>query len=372
MNNIAIIGCSFGDCGKGAVAHRFSPQFDYIIRTGGGPNAGHTIYRDGKKYVHHMLPSADYRNEKIKSVLGSGMVIDPIQLLEEVSTANKDFPGVGKSIYVDPDAFLILDKHREADKIKYSHLGTTGKGVGESIVDKYSRSGKRILDILNINDPSINGLKELGVNFKFNLEMKNDFLKSNCLFEGAQSVVLGINSGIYPYVSCTDTTIGSISASGFNYIKLNKIFGIAKVYSTKSGEGPFPTEILGEKAEQIREFAKEYGATTGRKRRIGWLDLPMLRYSIAKSAITDIVLVKFDILNGWDKIPVCNKYDKEPICGNDFLTAKPSYVELDGWKDCRKDLDKVSKFIKFVEDETKTPVSHISCGVNKEDLIAMN
>lgn len=368
--NIVILGAQLGDEAKGRMAHYFSPDYAWIIRFSGGNNCGHTLYRGGKKYIHHLVPSIDFRHPHIKGFLGSGMVIDLEALYKELSEFEKDYPGVSSRIYVDPDAFVILDSHRNGDGENAKRIGSTNKGVGPAYVDKMNRCGTKVIDLINKNDPSVSKLIDLGVKFKHVLELRQEFLNSNCLFEGAQGVMLDLNHGTYPYVSCGDATVAGIYTSGFAFIKLDRVYGVAKCYSTKVGEGPFPTEIFGKEMEELRERGAEYGATTNRPRRIGWLDLPALKYSCLKGGITHLIITKFDILDGMDKIPVATSYEKEPISGRDFFDAKPIYTKINGWKDS-KDTNQLQDFIALIEDTILMPVRFVSCGTSENDIFEM-
>lgn len=373
--NIAILGAMWGDEGKGHITHHFSPQFDWVVRFNGGANAGHTIYRDGKKYVHNLLPSVDFRSRNVKAYLGAGMVIDLEKLRDEIYTLEEHFPGAAKKVYVDREAFIVESKHKEEDKTTNSHIGSTNRGIGPAYKDKIGRSGHRVDDLFStrFHDPYYNDfmyqLAGKGVNFVHALDVLPQMKKDNVLFEGAQGVLLDINHGIYPYVSCSDATIGGICASGFATILPQKVYGVAKCYTTKVGEGPFPTEIHGKEAEELRERGHEYGATTGRPRRIGWLDLPALEYACLKGGITNLILTKFDILNGIDRVKVCAAYDSPPMAPNDFHNAVPQYITLPGWEDA-KDLDQLAPFIRQIEKATNCSVTHISAGTASEDIRA--
>jgi adenylosuccinate synthase len=372
MKNIAILGNYWGDEGKGRVIHDLSPNHDYVIRFAGGSNSGHTIYRDGKKYVHNLLPSADYRNPNIKSFLGLGMVIDLAHLLLEIERAEKDFPGVATTITVDPEAFLVLPEHKEIDKAKNAHIGSTNRGIGPAYTSKVSRSGYRIRDIMqnkcSAYQDELQKLISLGVQFRSILELRDKFMNSNLLFEGAQGILLDLNHGVYPYVSCGDSTIAGIYASGFNFMKLDEVYGVAKCYSTKVGEGPFPTELHGDEAERLRKLGNEYGATTGRPRRVGWIDLPGIEYGCKRGGITKLIITKMDILNGMDSVPVCISYNKELLCPSDFINAEPEYLQIPGWKD-GKNLRQISSFINTVESITGYNVDYISAGVGDHDFV---
>lgn len=369
MKNIAILDTVYGDTGKGRVAHYFSTKFGWHIRFGGSSNCGHVIYRDGKKYNHHLLPSADYRNPHTRSFLASGMYIHLHTLLEEVKSATQDFPGAAKTIYVDPDAFVITDEHIKIDRETNKHLGTTGQGVGVAASAKYARTSSRIYNHINDNAEVIQELKTLGIHFTTLLTLREQFERSNLLFEGHQGVMLDINAGITPYTTSSDCTVAGIAAAGFNFIKLDRVYGLSKAgYLTKSGEGPLPSEIFGEEADRLRTLGGEVGNTTGRNRRIAYLDLPMLKYGIRKGGITHLILTKLDIMNGQDKIKVCYDYGTEIHSPNDFRHAKPYYVELLGWRDAR-DLKQIVPFIKHIEDFTNTPVEYVSVGVNDADML---
>lgn len=368
--NIAVLGAAFGDEGKGHITHAFSPGYDYVIRFNGGGNAGHTIYRDGKKFVHHLLPSMDFRNEKTKGFLGAGMVIDLEQLFNELCDAEKTYEGVSKRIHIDPDAFVILKEHIEEDKEKNSHLGTTNKGIGPCYSSKIARRGTRVRDFLKSRSLITGALKDIGVNFTSALELKNDLVKSKILFEGAQGVMLDINHGTYPHVSSSDCTVAGIAASGFGFVMPSKVYGVVKAYSTRVGNGPFPTEIKGSEADSLRFRGNEYGSTTGRPRRIGWLDLPGLKYAIDKGGITSLVVTKLDILSGMDKVPVCTTYEKYPVCGDDFIEPKITLKDIKGWKNA-KDYTQINEFISTIEYWTETKVSLVSCGTNKTDILGL-
>ena len=372
--NIAILGSSWGDCGKGHITHHFSKDYDWVIRFNGGANAGHTIYRDGKKYIHNLLPSFDWRIPNLNCYLASGMVIDLEQLYKEAFALEQEFAkewgySVTQRIFVDPDAFAVLPEHKEEDIRTNGHIGSTNRGIGPAYKDKISRKGKRIKNLLEEKDHWAIELQKNGVQFKHVLEMEREFRKSSLLFEGAQGIMLDINHGCYPYVSCSDATVAGIYASGFAHLaKLDAVYGVGKCYLTKVGEGPFPTELFGEEAEALRKQGNEYGATTGRPRRIGWLDLPALDYACKKGGITDLIITKFDVLNNMEKVKLCVAYDKPPVCPTDFFTAHPQYITIPGWKDA-KNIDEIMPMINYIRNFTKTNVEYVSCGVDENSII---
>lgn len=380
ISNIAILGAQAGDEAKGAWTNRLSKDYDWVIRFNGGNNAGHTIYRNGQKHVHHLMPSFNWEYNHTKAFLSSNMVIDLIALNSEINQLFKIDPELPKRVFVDPDAFLVLDKHIEEDKLKNGNLGTTNKGIGPAYTDKINRTGIRIRDLLLSNDRSLNvdgwsreafkALLEKGVQFKGILELYNHFNQDRLLFEGAQGVLLDVNHGTYPYVSSSQSGVAGIYSSGFHFAPPKVVYGVTKCYTTKVGTGPFPTEIFGESANKIREIGKEYGATTGRPRRIGWLDLPALKYGALRGGITNWIMTKFDVLDGLAEVPVCTSYDKEVTCSEDFFNTKPQYVNFAGWTNS-KDINLIQPFINNIQELTKINISYISCGVNEEDTFKL-
>jgi adenylosuccinate synthase len=373
--NIAIIGSANGDEGKGRVVHDFSPHYDWVIRYSGGANAGHTIYRDGIKYVHNLIPSFDWRSSRPKAFLGSGMVIDLPQLQLEVSKLKEIDQLLPRKIFVDPDAFLVLPLHKEDDKKNNAHIGATNRGIGPAYKSKINRTGIRIRDVLEGNDSgcfysqkALDELLKMGVGFFDSISLYSNFKNSSLLFEGAQGMMIDINHGTYPFVSCGDAGLAGIHASGFSSIKIDKVYGVVKCYSTKVGEGPFPTEIFGDEAEKLRVAGKEFGATTGRPRRIGWLDLPALKYACIKGGVTDLIITKFDILNGYGAVPVCTAYEAEPTCPYHFNKVETTLQNIPGWSDA-KNIEELKPFIEEVVFNTNIKVSYISCGTSPEDLV---
>lgn len=367
MNNIAILGTQWGDESKGRLTHDLSAEFDYVIRFSGGSNVGAMVYRNGKKYIHHLLPAVDYTKSKAKSFLGSGMVIHMEKLLSEIKEMEQDFRGIGKSVIVDPDAFVVLDKYIEEDKITGKEQGTTSQGIKQAYTAKVAREGTRVYNLLNDNAPIIGALKEFGVQFIPSLALQEVFEKSNLLFEGNQSIMLSLSEGLYPYITSSDCTVSGIYAGGFNWVDLNKVYGVAKVYNTRSGGKELPTEIKDENAVFIRNAGNERGNTTGRDRGIGWLDLPALKYACRKGGITHLAISKFDILNGQKTVKVCNSYGKEVFSPNDFRDIKPEYIDVQGWNNA-SNIEEILPFISVVEKYVNVPVEYVSFGVERNQL----
>jgi len=368
MTNAAIIGGFFGDEAKSRITNYLAPNFKFIVRFNGSSNSGHTFYYHDKKIVRHLLPSADFSYNNY-AFLSSNMVINPEELLQEVKDTEYMFPDVAKSIIVDPNAFVITAKHLEEDKKNIIEFGSTGKGVGCAYRDKINRCGIRINDLLKDNNEVIIALKNLGVRFETALSLYNDFEKFSILFEGAQSVLLDINFGTYPYVTSSECTLGGIFNSGFAAFMPSIVYGITKAYSTRVGKGPFPTEIFDESAEQLRKLGSEYGATTGRPRRVGWLDLPALDYAHKLGGFTDLIITKLDVLNGYKEIPVCIAYKKTITDQQDFFNAEPQFITLPGWNNS-KDKVQIKPFINYIQNYMGCPIKYVSCGVNQGDILA--
>lgn len=375
---LAIIGSLLGDEGKARIAHQLAPQYDWMVRWGGGANAGHTIYRDKKKYVHHLLPSIDWRHPKTNGFLSAGMAIDPQELVKELEQAQQDFPNIGSRLYLDPNATVVLPSHKQVD-ISTNTIGTTNKGIGPAYQDKYARKGARIVDFMSGASEtarSIGDLKSLGVQFKHVYELLPKFHQESVLFEGAQGVLLDINHGTYPYVTCSDTTLSGIGQAGFSSL-INKIrtIGISKAYLTRVGQGPFPTQLKDAEAENLRTLGDEFGSTTGRARDVGWLDLPALAYACDISAIQEVIISKMDVLNGFKTVKVCHAYEKPITSATSLFNAVTKYTELPGWKS--SDDQNLWDFLSFVNNYLvehtlmKTKVVAFSVGVEDKDLIWM-
>lgn len=363
--NVAILGAAFGDEAKAAITHYFSPQYEYIIRFGGGKNAGHSVYRNGKKYVNNLVPSVNWNEKSTKAFIASGVFVDLEHLCKEIKILQEEDREIPNKIYVDPDCFIVTPEHIQEDIATNSHLGTTNRGIGPANLSKMGRKGIRIRNILNSENQFkvfVDELKNMGVNFKGILELRNEFMKSNLLFEGSQSVLLDLNAGTYPFVSCGDATVSGIYSCGFHFVKLDQAYGIVKAYSTRVGAGPFPTEMFNDDADTLRQRGKEFGATTGRPRRIGWLDLPALNYAIKRGGITNLIISKFDVLDGMEQIKICTDYQKEPTCSDDFFSAVPQYITMSGWQ-YSQNIEQIQPFVDKVEKLTGLHVEYTTHGV---------
>ncbi|PNR90829.1 adenylosuccinate synthetase [Petrotoga sp. HKA.pet.4.5] len=411
MKKMSIVGAQWGDEGKGKVVNYFSEKFEWIVRFSGGANAGHTIYYKDKKYVNHMLPSI-MPNSQSKGFLGAGMVLDLEKLVEELNILEADFPGMSSKFYIDLEAFLVLPWHKEEDEIiesmRKKPIGTTKRGIGPAYTDKVSREGiklyylfdekmlkERLEDIYYLKSSlygnklktskddvfeylmkTKNELEKLKINYASAVEMGNVFRSTSVLFEGAQGVLLDLDFGTYPFVTSSSCMAHGVSSVGFSTFELDEVYGVLKAYTTRVGSGPFPAEIFGEEAHKIRELGKEYGATTGRPRRVGWLDLPALRYAKIRSGLTGLVITKADVLNGLDKIKVCTHYEVNgktkdtPSSSYDFFVAKPIYTELNGWKDTN-DINFL-KYLSYIEEQIGVDIDYISYGPKTEEMCSKN
>jgi len=412
MKRLAIVGAQWGDEGKGKVVNYFARDYEWIVRFSGGANAGHTIYVDGKKYVNHILPSISPDSDS-KAFLGAGMVIDLEQMIKEIEIIENDYPGFSSRIHIDREVFLVLPWHKQEDAIieswRDNPIGTTKKGVGPAYTDKVSREGIKFYHLLD-EDMLMERLKnsyklkmkmyneklemdykdvfeylvhlrkkleQMNVNIASAVDMADVFRNTTVLFEGAQGVLLDLDFGTYPFVTSGSCMAHGVSAVGFSTFELDSVMGVLKAYTTRVGEGPYPTEETDqEKAEELREKGNEYGATTGRPRKVGWLDLPALRYAKIRSGLTEFVITKADVLNGMDEIKICTAYDvngkikETPSSSYDFFVAKPIYETLKGWQNTRH--INFLKYMTFIEEKTGIKINNISYGPMTEEMMAKN
>jgi adenylosuccinate synthase len=415
-----LLGLQWGDEGKGKIVDVLTPQYDIIARFQGGPNAGHTLEFEGIKHVLHTIPSGIFRKEAY-NLVGNGVVIDPVifqKELEKLAPFNLD---IKRSLLISKKAHLILPTHRlldaasEAAKGK-NKIGSTLKGIGPTYMDKTGRNGLRVGDIFSPNfkekyDALVE--KHMGIlkhheGFEYNLEELegpwmegietlrsltavdsehyiNDALKSGkrILAEGAQGTMLDIDFGTYPFVTSSNTvTAGTCTGLGVAPTKIGRVIGIFKAYCTRVGSGPFPTELDDEVGELIRKVGREFGATTGRPRRCGWIDLPQLKYAIMINGVSELSMMKADVLDGFTSIKVCTHYlingekvDYFPFDIND-VELTPVYEELEGWNcdltqlESYDDAPKALKdYVLYLEDKLEVPITVVSVGPDRKQTL---
>ena len=396
--NLAVIGMQFGDEGKGKIVDFLSKDFDIVARFSGGSNAGHTVIYQGDKIKFHLIPSGVISG-KI-GVLGNGMVIDLKKLKMEIKTLYEY--GIKGKIIISTRAHVVTELHRILDEQddKIIGIGTTRQGIGPAYFSKTRRVGIQILDIFNekvlrkkfsllmnlsgmdIDDYKINEqvreLRAMATQIKDSVVDTEIWLNnainsgSNVMFEGSQGSFLDMDFGTYPFVTSSNTTVGGISTGlGVPPQKIHRVMGITKAYTTRVGEGPFPTELNGDEAKMLRDRGNEYGVTTGRPRRVGWLDMPMLRYATMLNGVTELALTKVDVLTGLSEVQIASTYQCEGKETN-YPSArmgecKPKYLTFNGW-DNLKDENFIN-FIKYIERELKTHIKVISYGAERESTI---
>ncbi len=413
----ALLGIVFGDEGKGKVVDYFTPRYDVVARFAGGPNAGHTIIFDGKKFVLRSIPSGIFDEKKI-NIIGNGCVIAPDLFMAEAKELEAAGYKLTERLHISRRAHLILPTHRlldrayEAAKGK-NKVGTTGKGIGPTYSDKAARVGLRVGDIeegfeakyqalkarheqilrdLHFTDYDITEEEKQwmeGVEYmrKFHLsdteyEINRALAQGkNVLAEGAQGSLLDIDHGTYPYVSSSSTTSGGVCTGlGIAPNTIDHVFGIFKAYSTRVGGGPFPVELFDETGDYIRKVGNEFGAVTGRNRRCGWLDLVALKYAIMINGVTDLVMMKGDVLDNFDTIKVCTAYTKDGqiVTEMPYDTEgwQPVYEELPCWKTDITGVRSEAEFpkafadyIRYIEQATGTPIKIVSVGPDREATI---
>lgn len=384
-----LLGLVFGDEGKGKIVDRFAPKYDVVARFNGGPNAGHSIIFNGKTYVLHHIPSGIFYGKKC--VIGNGMIIDPVSFKQEVEMLEKDGIEVRKNLYISNHAHIITPEHIQKDGGGVSSkIGTTKKGIGPCYTDKVKRSGIRVCDLNNFQnfipaDFVLNKEFKESIEFLLSLQITNieRFLNEpdlRILAEGAQGTFLDVDFGTYPFVTSSNTTIGGVlTGLGVPPQRINKIYGVFKAYTTRVGNGPFLTELLNGTGEKLRQLGGEFGATTGRPRRCGWLDLPMLKYSCMINGVTDLIMTKSDVLDGFETVKACIGYRipngiDERMDGDVFNyrhevykeTNSPIYMEFDGWT--KENKEPLEKYIKYIELEAGVPVTYVSCGKERDSI----
>ncbi|MDA9189579.1 adenylosuccinate synthase [bacterium] len=413
MQSIAIIGSQWGDEGKGKITDLLSQKCDLVVRYQGGNNAGHTIIVGDKKTVLHLIPSGILHPHCV-SIIGHGVVFDPRAFVHELSTV-QGVEVTGENLKISNNVNIITSYHKILDAVRESQgpqkIGTTGKGIGPAYEDKASRKGIKLKDLFN-KDTLRNKLqktlteKEVLFNHLYKTEVPpleteleelyaigqeikhfssdtfsilDQAFKDNkkILYEGAQGILLDVDYGSYPYVTSSSTSYGGIyTGAGVPGKSVDEVIGITKAYTTRVGEGPFPTELNDSTGEFIQNKGHEFGATTGRKRRCGWLDLPLLKYTCKASNLTSLALTKVDILSGMDELKVCYAYEyegREIDCaypGIDLEKVVPLYKDLTPFKDdFKSELSvQIKSFIETVEKAVEVPVGIIAFGPEREEI----
>ena len=413
----ALLGIVFGDEGKGKVVDVFTPRYDVVARFAGGPNAGHTIIFEGKKFVLRSIPSGIFDEGKM-NIIGNGCVIAPDLFAAEAHELEAAGYDLKSRLHISKRAHLILPTHRVLDRAYEAakgknKVGTTGKGIGPTYSEKASRTGLRVGDILDNFQEKYNALKarhmqilsdmhytDFDITEEEKLWMEGvEYLRQfpltdteieinraleagkNVLAEGAQGTMLDIDHGTYPFVSSSSTVCGGVCTGlGVAPNRIGEVFGIFKAYSTRVGAGPFPVELFDETGDLIREVGHEYGAVTGRNRRCGWLDLVALKYAIMLNGVTQLIMMKSDVLDGFDTIRVCTAYEKDGVQTTDMPYDtegwKAVYEDLPGWKTDLTQMTSEQQFplqlrdyISYIEKETATPITIVSVGPDRAQTI---
>ena len=422
MKNVAVVGSQWGDEGKGKIVDWLSEQADVVIRFQGGHNAGHTLVIEGITYKLRLLPSGIVRKNKI-SIIGNGVVVDPWALLEEIKEIKEKGIDVNsENFMISEAANLILPFHREMDEIREDaagkeKIGTTRRGIGPAYEDKVGRRSIRVMDLRsekNLDQRLETVLlhhnairKGLGKKIFEKKQLKKDLLKiapeilkfsqpvwlkvdqfkklkKKILFEGAQGILLDVDHGTYPFVTSSNTVASSAATgTGCGPNSINYVLGITKAYTTRVGEGPFPTELVDQVGELLGNRGKEFGTVTSRKRRCGWFDGVLVRQTIKISGIDGIALTKLDVLDELDEIKICVEYELDgrkidylPAAVEDQLKIKPIYKSFTGWKSSTKGIknindlpEKAKKYIFAIEDFIEAKISSISTSPERDDTI---
>lgn len=424
MAGYVVVGTQWGDEGKGKVVDLLGKNVDMVVRFQGGNNAGHTVVVNGKKTILHLLPSG-ILNHNAWCVIGPGVVVNPFVLFSEIETLESQGVACDR-IRISDRAHILMPYHIRLDELEESRdskyrIGTTKNGIGPCYADKYTRVGLRMCDLRdwdvfcekleetlalkNLEITKIYGgepfdfeeMKEKFASIRDRLvpmlcdatDMVNKALEENklVLFEGAQANMLDINYGTYPFVTSSSPTAGGVlTGVGVGPKALDHIIGIVKAYSTRVGEGPFVTELLDETGNALREKGAEYGATTGRPRRVGWLDLCVVKQGVRINGLTELAITKIDILSGMKEIPVCigyeingKRYDTVPASLKDYASAKPVYKVFEGWDEDISGITKFSdlpencrKYVSFIEEYTGTKVALVSVSPEREGNIILH
>ncbi len=419
MNRL-VIGAQWGDEGKGKIVDILSEKADIVVRYQGGSNAGHTVCIGDKTFILHLIPSGILHENKI-CVIGNGVVVDPKSFLEEKDTLEKVGVDIGERVLISEKAHLVMPYHKELDALKEGKLGdnkigTTKKGIGPCYVDKHARVGIRVCDLLNVktlkakieqNIEEINkfcdiysikhfSAKETFEEYKLYAEQLKPYIrntvyylngvfrnKKSILFEGAQGSLLDVDFGTYPFVTSSNPTVGGVfTGTGVPHKALDSVIGVMKAYTTRVGNGPFPSELLNRTGEYIRQNGGEFGATTGRPRRCGWLDLVVVKYAAMLNGIDEIAMTKIDVLDGMDEVKICTGYEYDgrkigfiPSQLDEFAKCKPIYKTFKGWNNTKhiesfENIPENAKiYIEFIEKFLSIPVKLVSTGAKRSETI---
>ena len=415
------LGLQWGDEGKGKVVDVLTPRYDVVARFQGGPNAGHTLEFEGKKYVLRSIPSGIFQHGQV-NIIGNGVVLDPVLFREEAEALRQSGVDLTKVLKISKKAHLILPTHRLLDAANEAakgaaKIGTTGKGIGPTYTDKTSRNGLRVGDTLMpdfaqryeaAKQRHLRQMEALGTTNHSNLpELEKNWLEAveylrnsdlidsehyinnalkegkKVLCEGAQGTMLDVDFGSYPFVTSSNTvSAGACTGLGVAPNKIGRVFGIFKAYCTRVGSGPFPTELFDETGKRMRDIGHDYGAVTGRERRCGWVDLVALKYAVMINGVTDLIMMKSDVLDDFDTIRACVAYkiNGETVSELPFdiqsVDIEPVYVDLPGWKTPMNQLSDESAlpknftdYIAFIEKELGVPVTILSVGPDREQTI---
>jgi len=413
----AVIGGQWGDEGKGKIIDILSHDADVVARFQGGANAGHTICINGKETILHQLPSGILRERK-QCVLGNGMVIDPITLLDEINELKEEGVNINNRLHISLQAHVVTPIHKLLDVVLEEMrgddaIGTTKRGIGPCYSDKVARSGIRIGELINYNkvhkkiknqidkyiaqglftNEKVQELNQQLDKFSEAASRLTKYISDTVnyihdqveqdklvLIEGAQGTLLDIDFGSYPYVTSSNTTAGNImSGLGLNPFQLDKNFGIIKAYLTRVGEGPFPTEQKNQTGQYLQKAGSEFGATTGRPRRCGWLDLVLAKYAARVNGFNSLVITKLDVLDDLDEIKVCTEYEQGLFPEVSLKEAKPKYKSFPGWKTSIREIRKydglpsaAKNYLKFIEDTLSTKIKYVSVGKSRKQIIKLD
>ena len=422
MRNVIVLGSQWGDEGKGKMVDLFSERFDLVVRYQGGHNAGHTVFIGERKFILKLIPGGILRPDK-QVVIGNGLVIDPAALLAEIDALEAAGVQVSKSLFISNRAHVLLPAHRMMEKMSEGRagrvsIGTTSRGIGPCYEDKTARRGIRIADLLDresfraqyalLMEEKVTVAKALGIYEELDLDRTREEYErfaerirpmvrdtalllnqaiaegKTMLFEGAQGTMLDIDHGTYPFVTSSNASAGgACTGTGVPPTRITGVIGVSKAYTTRVGAGPFPTESLDGAGDQIRKRGNEFGAVTGRPRRCGWFDVPLLRYSAAINGLDSLVITKLDVLDEFDNIPVCVGYRigkqevaEMPPTVKEIARVEPVYECLPGWKQSTFGMTtydqlplRAKEYLAFVEYRTGVEIGCVSTGPERNQTI---